>query len=264
MTHTDYWNGKSAVVTGGARGQGRSIAIQLLKAGAGVHVIDSLEANHPEWIQLNQLANSTPGQLSCHVMDVADEQAWIEFGKALKNSGKKIHGLVNNAGITGARNTVTQTDLQMWQRVFDVNLKGPLLGIKILAPDMPAGASIVSISSIAGLTGYYSAAYSSSKWALRGLTKSAALELAGKGIRVNCICPGVVDTEMIRNSEKLFQALQHITPVGQMASADQIADAMFFLLGPQSGYITGADLPVDGGISGAGIFWPVGKAVGAV
>jgi 3alpha(or 20beta)-hydroxysteroid dehydrogenase len=106
--------------------------------------------------------------------------------------------------------------------------------------------------------------YSTSKWALRGLTKSAAMELASAGVRVNCICPGVVDTEMIRNNQKLFDALQHITPMGHMASADQLADAMFFLLGPQSAYITGVDLAVDGGLTSGGIFWPVGRAVGAL
>jgi NAD(P)-dependent dehydrogenase (short-subunit alcohol dehydrogenase family) len=145
-----------------------------------------------------------------------------------------------------------------------VNLTGSFLGIKNLAPLMPKGGSIVSISSTVGLTGYFSAAYSTSKWALRGLTKSAAMELASLGVRVNCICPGVVDTEMIRNNQKLFDALQTITPMGHMAQADQLADAMFFLLGPQSAYITGVDLAVDGGLTSGGIFWPVGRAMGAL
>jgi NAD(P)-dependent dehydrogenase (short-subunit alcohol dehydrogenase family) len=162
------------------------------------------------------------------------------------------------------RNTVTKTDLSEWERVLQVNLTGSFLGIKHLAPLMPKGGSIVSISSTVGLTGYFSAAYTTSKWALRGLTKSAAMELASVGVRVNCICPGVVDTEMIRNNQKLFDALQHITPMGHMASADQLADAMFFLLGPQSAYITGVDLAVDGGLTSGGIFWPVGKAVGVL
>ena len=148
--------------------------------------------------------------------------------------------------------------------MLKVNLTGAFLGIKALAPLMPKGGAIVSISSTVGMTGYYSAAYSTSKWALRGLTKSAALELASAGVRVNCICPGVVDTEMIRTNTKLFEALQDITPIGHMARADQVADAMFFLLGPQASYITGIDLPVDGGITSGGIFWPVGRAVGAI
>jgi NAD(P)-dependent dehydrogenase (short-subunit alcohol dehydrogenase family) len=154
--------------------------------------------------------------------------------------------------------------LAEWERVLQVNLTGSFLGIKTLAPLMPKGGAIVSISSTVGLTGYFSAAYSTSKWALRGLTKSAAMELASAGVRVNCICPGVVDTEMIRNNQKLFDALQTITPMGHMAQADQLADAMFFLLGPQSAYITGIDLAVDGGLTSGGIFWPVGRAMGAL
>lgn len=113
------------------------------------------------------------------------------------------------------------------------------------------------------MTGYYSAAYSCSKWALRGLTRAAALELAPRGIRVNCVCPGVVDTEMIHNSPALIAALEPVIPMQTMARPQQIADAVMFLLGPQSSYITATDLAVDGGVTGGGIFWPVGQSVGA-
>ncbi|MDB5849616.1 MAG: putative short chain dehydrogenase, partial [Rhodoferax sp.] len=160
--------------------------------------------------------------------------------------------------------TVTKTGLDEWEQVLRVNLTGAFLGIKALAPLMRAGASIVNVSSTVGMTGYYSAAYSTSKWALRGLTKSAAMELAPSGIRVNCVCPGVVDTEMIRSNARLFEALQGITPMGHMAAPAQIAEVIFFLLGPQASYVTGADIAVDGGVTGGGIFWPVGRAVGAV
>ena len=81
---------------------------------------------------------------------------------------------------------------------------------------------------------------------------------------MNCVCPGVVDTEMIRGNTRLYEALQGITPMGHMAMPDQIADVMFFLLGPHSSYVTGADIAVDGGVSSGGIFWPVGLAVGAL
>jgi NAD(P)-dependent dehydrogenase (short-subunit alcohol dehydrogenase family) len=114
------------------------------------------------------------------------------------------------------------------------------------------------------MTGYFSAAYSTSKWALRGLTRSAAMELGVRGIRVNCICPGVVDTEMVRNYPALVQTLQGIIPLQHMAQAQQLADVMFFLLGPQAAYITGADLAVDGGITGGGIYWPVGRSLGVL
>jgi NAD(P)-dependent dehydrogenase (short-subunit alcohol dehydrogenase family) len=129
---------------------------------------------------------------------------------------------------------------------------------------MRAGGAVVNVSSTVGMTGYYSAAYSTSKWALRGLTRSAALELAAAGIRVNCVCPGVVDTEMIRNHPALVQALQGVIPMGYMATPEQIAEVMFFLLGPGAAYITGADLAVDGGVTGGGIYGPVGRAIGAL
>ena len=260
----DYWLGKAAVVTGGARGQGASIAKMLLKAGACVYVMDRLPTDDPAWQDLRKSAADQRGTLVCLALDVASPEAWESVAAQVRSDARPLMGLVNNAGITGPRNTVTKASLEEWELVLRVNLTGAFLGIRTLAPLMPAGGSIVNISSTVGLTGYYSAAYSTSKWALRGLTKSAALELAPRGVRVNCVCPGVVDTEMIRSNAWLFEALQGITPMGHMAAPDQIADVMFFLLGPQSSYVTGTDIAVDGGVTGGGIFWPVGLAVGAL
>ena len=133
-----------------------------------------------------------------------------------------------------------------------------------MAPLMQRGGAIVNVSSTVGMTGYFSAAYSCSKWALRGLTRSAAMELGPRGIRVNCICPGVVDTEMVRNYPALVETLKGIIALEYMAQPEQLADVMFFLLGPQSSYITGADLAVDGGVTGTGIYWPVGRELGVI
>ncbi len=260
----EFWSGKAAVVTGGARGQGASIARMLIAAGAHVYVMDRLSLHDPAWEPLRRFAVTQPGGLSCLQLDVADEAAWQTVAQQVRSGGRALMGLVNNAGITGPRNTVTKAPLAEWEQVLRVNLTGAFLGIQTLAPGMPAGAAIVNIASVTGLTGYYSAAYSTSKWALRGLTRSAALELAPAGVRVNCICPGVVDTEMIRTNARLFEALQNITPLGRMAQPEQVAEVMFFLLGPKSSYVTGADIAVDGGVSGGGIFWPVGKAVGTL
>ena len=259
-----HWSGQAAVVTGGARGQGESITRMLVAAGAHVHVMDRLSLDDPAWNTLRDFAATQPGGVSCLELDVASEAAWQMVADQVRDGGRPLMGLVNNAGITGPRNTVTKASLAEWEQVLRVNLTGAFLGIQQLAPLMPAGAAIVNIASVAGLTGYYSAAYSTSKWALRGLTRSAAMELAPVGVRVNCICPGVVDTDMIRTNTRLFEALQNITPLGRMAQPEQIADVMFFLLGPKATYITGADIAVDGGVSGGGIFWPVGKAVGAL
>jgi 3alpha(or 20beta)-hydroxysteroid dehydrogenase len=260
----DYWLEKAAVVTGGARGQGASIAKMLLQAGAHVFVMDRLPTHDPAWQHLRQFADGQRGTLACMELDLAAPEAWELVAARVSSEGRPLAGLVNNAGITGPRNTVTKASLEEWEQVLRVNLTGAFLGIHTLAPLMPPGASIVNISSTVGLTGYYSAAYSTSKWALRGLTKSAALELAPRGVRVNCVCPGVVDTDMIRGNASLYKALQGITPMGHMAAPEQIADVMFFLLGPQASYVTGSDIAVDGGVTGGGIFWPVGLAVGAL
>lgn len=259
-----YWNGNAAVVTGGARGQGASVARLLMAAGAHVHVMDRLPVADPAWASLRAFSLEQPGELICHKLDVGDELSWRSVASQLNLDGRPLKGLVNNAGITGPRNTATKASLAEWDMVMRVNLTGAFLGIRHLAPLMPPGSAIVNISSIAGLTGYYSTAYSTSKWALRGLTRSAAMELAPQGVRVNSICPGVVDTELIRTNMRLFEALQTITPLGQMAQPEQIAEVMFFLLGPKSAYVTGADIAVDGGVSGCGTFWPVGQAVGAL
>ena len=262
MNH--YWQDKAAVVTGGARGQGAAVTLLLLQAGAMVFVMDDLPEPDPTWTDLQQQALGLPGRLSTLHLDVATASGWDVAAQAARSCGRGLYGLVNNAGITGPRNTVTHTELDDWERVIGVNLTGAMLGIRALAPLMPPGASILNISSTVGMTGYYSAAYSTSKWALRGLTRSAAMELAPSGVRVNCVCPGVVDTEMIRSNLALVNALLGVIPLQGMAAPRQIADVMFFLLGPQSSYMTGADIAVDGGITGCGTYWPVAHAIGAL
>lgn len=264
MTDDKYWLDKAVVVTGGARGQGASIARMLVEAGAHVYTMDWLGVDDLAWQGLRDACTGKSGSLACLELDVADPRSWQAVAAEIRSGTRALAGLVNNAGITGPRNTVTKTMLDDWEQVLRVNLTGAFMGIHALAPLMAVGASIVNISSTVGMTGYHSAAYSTSKWALRGLTKSASLELAPRGIRVNCVCPGVVDTEMIRNNARLFKALQGITPMGHMAAPDQIAEMMFFLLGPRSSYVTGADIAVDGGVTSGGIFLPVGRAVGAL
>jgi 3alpha(or 20beta)-hydroxysteroid dehydrogenase len=259
--HGADWHGKAVVVSGGAQGQGASLVLQLLQFGAIVHVIDVLPPQHAAWQPLRDAAS---GNLFEWPDDVAMPGTWSRVADALREQGHALQGLVNNAGITGPRNTATQTQLPDWERVMAINLTGAMLGIRAMAPLMGRGASIVNISSTVGMTGYYSCAYTTSKWALRGLTRSAALELAPCGIRVNCVCPGVVDTDMIQTNPALVAALQDAIPMQHMAQPGQIADVVMFLLGPQASYITGADLAVDGGVTGGGIYWPVGRRMGVL
>lgn len=262
-----HWAGRCCVVTGAARGQGASLAGLLLQSGAALHVVDCLPESDPAWQALEneaERARSSGATLTIWRADVAHAATWRAIAAHVQAAGYGVHGLVNNAGITGPRRTVTQTALADWERVLAVNLTGAMLGIQMLAPLMARGASIVNIASTVGMTGYYNAAYSCSKWALRGLTRAAALELAPQGVRVNSVCPGVVDTEMIRNSPALVAALEPAIPVQSMAQPADIAQAVMFLLSPQSSYITATDLPVDGGVTGGGIFWPVGRSVGAL
>ena len=256
-----YWAGKAVVVTGGARGQGASLATLLLREGALVYVVDTLPNDDPAWQALRGAGGE---RLVVRPHDVSQPDTWDRLAHDIAAGATPLLGLVNNAGITGPRNTVTRTVLADWQRVLDINLTGAMLAIRALAALMPRGGSIVNIASTVAMTGYYNAAYSASKWALRGLTRSAALELAPRGVRVNCVCPGVVDTEMIHGSPALVAALQQVIPMQQRAAPEQIAEVVAFLLGPQSSYVTGADIAVDGGVTGGGIYWPVGLATGAL
>lgn len=261
---SSHWQGKAAVVTGGARGQGACVARLLAEAGAAVYVLDSLPPEDAAWAQLQEQSQGLAGRVIPVHADVASEAAWAALAQRLRQDGLVLQGLVNNAGITGPRATVGTTTLDNWERVMATNLTGSFLAIRAMAPLMERGAAIVNVSSTVGMTGYFSAAYSSTKWALRGLTRSAAMELGPRGIRVNCICPGVVDTEMIRNYPALVEQLQGIIPMQHMAQPEQLAEVMFFLLGPQAAYITGADLAVDGGVTGGGIYWPVGRGLGVL
>lgn len=267
MTDT-YWVNKTFIVTGGARGQGAAEVNRLLRLGANVVVIDPLAPDSPDWA----IDRSRADHLKIVSGSVAEEATWLEALDAVKALGSPLSGLVNNAGIT-LRKTVTETTLAEWENLLSVNLTGAFLGIRMTAPAMEAGASIVNVSSTAGLTGYFSAVYTASKWALRGLAKAAAIELAPRKIRVNTICPGLIDTPMINRpnagynanqASAFFEGNRAMTPLGRGADPDEVAGAVIFLLGPDSRFITAADLAVDGGMIGAGIYSQIGRQVGTI
>jgi len=235
--------GKVVVVTGAARGQGAAEAESLTREGARVIATDVTEA---------------PG---CRRLDVTSEQDWAELAAELGETYGQVHGLVNNAGITwrARLDAVRPEDMA---RVHAVNVTGPLLGIQHLAPLMRPGASIVNVGSSAALTAHYPVAYTASKWALRGLSATAAMELGPRGIRVNTIHPGYIETEMTASAAPAFREANLAgTPLGRTGTVDDITPLVTFLLSDESSFITGAEIPVDGGLTAHGGAKPISDAV---
>jgi NAD(P)-dependent dehydrogenase (short-subunit alcohol dehydrogenase family) len=145
--------------------------------------------------------------------------------------------------------------------VLDVNLTGPFLAMRALAPLMrdSGGGSIINVGSAAGMTGHFSAAYSASKWGLRGITKVAAMEFAPWNVRVNAIHPGIVNTALVPGDTAFPQAMTRFTPLGRAAEVEDIAPLVLFLAGDGARFITGSDFPVDGGLVDLGVYDAVAK-----
>jgi 3alpha(or 20beta)-hydroxysteroid dehydrogenase len=237
-------SGKIILISGGARGQGAAEARLFVAEGAKVVIGDVLEAE-------GQRLAAELGNAAVFVrQDVTREDDWAKATDAATILGGGLHGLVNNAGIYQP-NTLMDTDTELFERHMRVNQLGCFLGMKAVVPLMEksGGGSIVNISSVAGLRGSPGAiAYSATKWALRGMTKAAAVDLAPRKIRVNSIHPGPIDTEMlnVRTPEQNQRRLQAV-PMKRMGTAQEVANLVLFLLSEESGYITGAEVAIDGG-----------------
>lgn len=241
----DRLAGKVAIVSGAARGQGEAEARRFVEEGASVLLTDVLDEEG------EKVAAELGDAAAYRHLDVTSEDDWIAAVAEAEERFGPVSVLVNNAGILDF-GPVAKQDVERFRRVIDVNLTGTMLGIKSVIPSMrkAGGGSIVNISSNSGIWGIpQAAAYCSSKWAVRGLSKAAALELGRYGIRVNSVHPGGVDTPMVSgpghdpNDTSWAKKL----PLGRFGRPDEIAAVVTFLASDEAAYVTGAEWSVDGG-----------------
>ncbi|MGB0954991.1 MAG: glucose 1-dehydrogenase [Panacagrimonas sp.] len=244
---------KRCLVTGAARGIGLAICERLIEEGARVMLADVDVAT------AEQQARRLGAQATAQPLDVTDQAQWDTALAAIKQQWGGVDVLVNNAGIA-LMGDIENCTSEQWQRTLEVNLSAVMLGTRKSIALMKAdGGAIVNMASIEGLIGESLAmAYNAAKGGVRLFSKSAAIHCAraGYGIRINCVCPGFIDTEMVRNAvgglgaeeaAQFQQALMARVPMGRLGNAREIANAVLFAASDEASFMTGADLVVDGG-----------------
>jgi 3alpha(or 20beta)-hydroxysteroid dehydrogenase len=240
--------GKVAIITGGARGMGAATSRRFVAEGAKVAIADVLEAEGAA------LATELGEAARFYKLDVTSEDAWASVVAAAEADLGAIDVLVNNAGILLFKSLLETTRAE-YERVLGVNLVGQFLGIQAVAPGMigRGKGAIVNISSVDGMKGANSlAAYASSKWGSRGLTKVAAMELGHKGIRVNSVHPGGVDTIMSNHGGVARAEIDKQygdVPLQRIGGPEEVAAATVFLASDDASYIHGGEIVVDGGMT---------------
>lgn len=247
--------GKVALITGAANGQGAAEARLFASQGASLVLTDVDEANGRA-VAAALVESGARALFLRH--DVAEDAAWREAITAAATAYGRLDVLVNNAGIV-PRKTLDETSLEVWTRTLAVNLTGPMLGMKLAAPLMRegGGGSIVNVSSAAAMIAHYDAAYAASKWGLRGLSKTAAVEYAPWNIRVNSIHPGQIEGTALfgTTTPELSRSLGACIPMGRPGTPSECADLVLFLASDEASFITGAEIAIDGGYSAGATMW---------
>ena len=244
--------GKTALVTGSSRGIGRAVAAKLAREGYAVGINYYERRDKAE--ELSALLTAEGCRALAVQADVSKRAEVDAMVKAVTEAFGPISVLVNNAGVAGQSLFQDVTD-ELWERYFAVNLNGARNTIQAALPSMlhEKRGAIVNISSIWGQHGAScEVTYSCTKHAIIGLTRSLAMELAPSGIRVNCVAPGVIDTDMVQVlGEDTLRDLAEQTPLGRLGTPEDIAEAVAFLASDKASFITGQILTVDGAFAGA-------------
>lgn len=240
--------GKTALITGGRRGIGAAAAIALAKLGADV-IINDIATEGVEGVIAQ--AQEFGVRAKFVQANITDEKNVAEMMDHLLRDVDKIDILVNNAGITRDKTFLKMTSA-MWQEVLDVNLTGMFNITRLVLPGMieSGWGRVVNMASIVGRTGNFAQVnYAVSKAGVIGFTMSMAREMARKGVTVNAVAPGFIETDMTKDlPECALVAVKAMTPLGRLGRADEVANVIAFLASPRSSYITGATIPVDGGM----------------
>jgi 3alpha(or 20beta)-hydroxysteroid dehydrogenase len=243
-------DGKVALISGGARGQGAMEAKLFVREGAKVVFGDLLDA---EGQKAEAELRAAGGEATYVHLDVTNERDWHAAVEMAVRQYGRLNVLVNNAGII-IRKSIEETSVEAWDRTQAVNVKGVFLGTKYAIPAMrqAGGGSIINISSVAGLVGstYGSAAYIASKGAVRLFTKATAIQHAQDGIRCNSIHPGPIETPMIQDTledQAFLQERLRRIPLGRIGTVEDVAYGVLYLASDESSYVTGSELVIDGG-----------------